>query len=227
MTATLANAQAAKSQKPRGGRRLVLRGIDWDTYSRLLRTFDERHIRLTYDRGTLEIMTLSHGHEDDSSFLERIVVILTMVASLPIKHGGSTTIRRKRKQRGLEPDRCYWITNEAMVRGKRVIDLRRDPPPDLAIEVEVTRSALKRLAIYAALGVPEVWRWDGTTLTLYLLKTDGQYIESTVSRLFPWLKAVDVPPFLAMRSHMDENAVAVKFETWARAQIASQLPVKP
>src|SRR5262249_54893083 len=138
---------------------LVLRDIDWKTYNRLLRAFAERPgIRLTYDRGTLEIMSPSHGHDTDARFLGRLVVTLTEELGLPIKGGGSTTFRRRRRRRGLEPDDCYWIANEPRVRGKRKINLRVDPPPDLCIEVDVTHSSLNRLSIYAALNVPEVWR---------------------------------------------------------------------
>jgi len=227
MTATLANIQAAKSQKPRGGRRLVLRGIEWRTYSRLLRDLGEKRVRLTYDRGVLELMTLSLTHERDGRFLGRLVVLLTVLLGLPIMSGGSTTFRRRIQRKGLEPDDCYWITNEPAMRGKKRFVAKSDPPPDLAIEIEITRSALNRMAIYAALRVPEVWRWDGTILTIYLLESNGQYAESGTSGLFKWLKATDIPPYLAMRTRMDENAVASAFEAWARQQIAAQRPARP
>src|SRR5262245_34373899 len=128
------------------GQRLVLHGIDWRTYGRLLRALDGRPaLRLTYDRGMLEIMTLTHEHESDNRFLVRLVVVLTEELGLPVRDGGSTTIRRRRRRRGLESDSCFWIANEAAVRHKRQIDLRIDPPPDLALEVDVTNSSLDRL----------------------------------------------------------------------------------
>jgi len=225
MTAVLTAPRAPRVRKPRsdGAQRLLLYDVDWNTYNRLLRALDGRHyLRLTYDQGSLELMTLSYGHETASEFWPRIVVILTMVAGLPIRASGSTTMRRRKKQQGLEPDKCFWITKAHLVLDKDQIDLTKDPPPDLAIEVEVSRSALDRLSIYAALGVPEVWRWDGKTLTFHLLGAKGKYAKSESSGLFPWLRASDLPRFLAMRKQMDGNAVARQFETWVRTQMPSK-----
>ena len=164
--------------------RLVLEDVSWRTYERLLRIFDERPaIRLTYDRGCLEIMTISHEHESYGRFLGRLVVTLTEELGLLLKEGGSTTFRRRHKQRGLEPDNCYWIESEPQVRGKLEIDLTIDPPPDLAIEIDVTHGSLDRLAIYATLGVPEVWRFDGQTLCFHMLEK-GSHTASSESRTF-------------------------------------------
>jgi Uma2 family endonuclease len=139
------------------GQRLVLSGIDWRTYGRLLRAFDERPgVRLTYDRGVLEIMTLSPEHERFKHLLRRLIEALAEEMGLTIAGFGSMTFRRRRRRRGLEADECFWIANEPRVRGKDRIDLRVDPPPDLVVEVDVSRSSLDRLAIYASLGVPEV-----------------------------------------------------------------------
>jgi Uma2 family endonuclease len=205
--------------------RLVLPGIDWRTYQRLLRAFDEHAgIRLTYDRGALEIMTLTLGHESWGHLLGRFVVILTEELNLPLAAGGSTTIRRRRSRRGLEPDECYWIQNEALVRGRNRIDLRVDPPPDLAVEVDVSRSSLDRLGIYAALGVPEVWRFDGQTLTFHVLGANGEYTVSTHSRAFPLLGAGDLTAFLLQRGQMDENALGRQFRAWVRQQLAGGTP---
>ena len=135
---------------------MVLHGIDWPTYSRLAAAFaGQRGLRLTYDRGTLEIMTLTYGHESLAHLLGRFVVALTEEQGLPIAEGGSTTFRRRRSRRGLEPDQSYWIASEPLMRGKQRIDLRVDPPPDLTIEVDVASSSVNRMGIYAALrGCP-------------------------------------------------------------------------
>jgi len=196
------------------GQRLVLFGVPWSTYERLLRAFAERPgIRLTYDRGTLELMTLSHEHENRGHLLGRLVVALTEELSLPLKGGGSTTFRRRKRQRGLEPDECYWIAREAQVRGKTEIDLRRDPPPDLALEIDVTRSSLDRLAIYAALQFSEVWRLEEPNLVCYLLDA-GRYATSTTSRTFPGLAVADLTTFLKLSGQMDENAIIRQFRAW-------------
>src|SRR2546423_1122100 len=128
---------------PAAGQSLLLSGVDWHTYTRLLRAFAERPaVRLTYDRGELEIMSPLLKHDDDAEMLGRFVVALTEELKLPLKHGGSTTLRRRKRHRGIESDECYWIANAHKMAGKRRLDLRRDPPPDLAVEVDVSKSSL-------------------------------------------------------------------------------------
>jgi len=204
---------------------LLLDGVDWKMYTRLLRAFDKRRsIRLTYDRGSLEIATLTHEHESYAHLLGRFVVVLTEEFGLPIKGGGSTTFRRRRQRKGLEADESYWIANEPLVRGKDRIDLRVDPPPDLALEVDVTHSSLDRLAIYAALRVPEVWRREGETLVCYLLGEDGKYSVSATGRAFAGLAPAELMNFLALRAQLDENAIVRQFRAWVRQQFPRQGP---
>ncbi len=122
--------------------RILLHDVSWQTYEALLREFDCRPIRLTYDRGALEIRTLSHGHEHSAHLLGRLVEALTVELNVPIHSGGSTTFHQEAKQRGLEPDECYWVQNEPRMRGRKEFDFDADPPPDLAIEVDISRSSL-------------------------------------------------------------------------------------
>jgi Uma2 family endonuclease len=205
-----------------GEQRMVLSGIDWTTYRRLLEALKHnRGVRLTYDRGELELMTLSHAHESFGHFLGRLIEAMTEELGLTVKGGGSTTFRRRRAQRGLEPDACYWVANEPRVRGKSVIDLRTDPPPDLAVEIEISRSALDRLGIYARLGVPEVWRYDGQTLSFHRLGAGARYVAAANSVAFPWLTPADLMPFLAMIIQSEENAIVRQFRAWVRQQPAA------
>src|SRR4051812_48635155 len=102
-----------------------------------------------------------------------MVDALSEELGIPVVAGGTVTMTRRRKQRGLEPDNCYWIANAAAVASLRRIDLRRDPPPDLVIEVDVTSSSLDRMGIYAALGIAEVWRLDGDVLTFNVLQASN------------------------------------------------------
>ena len=120
------------------------------------------------------------------------------------------TCKRQKKRRGLEPDECYWIANSGAVRGKREIDLRSDPPPDLAIEVDVSSSSVNRMGIYAALGVPEVWRLKDEKLTFHHLQSDGKYAAVAASLAFPGLAALELTPFLAMDGQLDESEMVVK-----------------
>lgn len=203
------------------GRRLILGGVPWQTYLRVLRAFDGRHLRITYDRGALEIMTLSSQHERFKSLLGYLILVLVEELGWNMASFGSMTFKRRRRKRGLEPDECYWIQSEPLVRGKDVIDLRRDPPPDLVVEIEWTRSALDRMGIYRALNVPEVWQYDGQTLKVQRLDAAGQYAESPQSRAFPFLPLTDVARFLALRTTTGETDLVRQFRAWVQAQIAA------
>ena len=112
------------------GGQLILDGVAWQNYLRLLRAFDDRHLRITYDRGALEIMTLSPEHERFKHLLNYLISVLVEELGWDMAGFGSMTFKRSRQRRGLEPDECYWIQSEPRVRGKDSIDLRHDPPPD-------------------------------------------------------------------------------------------------
>jgi Uma2 family endonuclease len=195
---------------------LHLSGIDWQTYSRLLRAFAESPgVRLTYDRGEVEIMAPLLVH-DDARFLGDLVFVLTEELGLPLKRGGSTTLRRRLKRRGIEADECFWIANAPRMAGRRRLDLRTDPPPDLALEIDVSRSSLDRFAIYATLGVPEVWRLAGNVLTFYAL-SGKKYDEVAASLSFPLLTPADLFGFVQQaRQAGDENAVVRAFRAWVQ-----------
>lgn len=200
---------------------LRLSSVSWPTYSRLLKTLSNWRLRLTYDRGELEIMSPSYRHEKSGWFLGRLVGAFTEEMGLPIAGGKSTTFRRRKKRKGLEQDECYWIANEHRVRGKDRIDLRIDPPPDLGIEIDITHSSLDRMSIYAALQIPEVWRYDGQSLTFHELQADGQYALISHSRALPGLAPADLLGFLALLAQVDENAVLRQFRAWVRQKIAA------
>src|SRR5438067_10663101 len=117
--------------------RIVLYNVDWDTYTNLRRNLGDKPTRLTYDGNNLEIMSPSHWHELAGRFLGRMIATMAFELELPIATGGSTTFQRPDVARGLEPDECFWVASEAQVRGKRDLDLRLDPPPDLAIEIDI------------------------------------------------------------------------------------------
>jgi Uma2 family endonuclease len=198
---------------------IVLTGVSWPGYGRFLRAFAGQHaVRLTYDRGTLEIITISPEHELWKCFLGWLLTALAEEMNLPLAQTGSLTLRRRRKQRGLEPDQSYYIANESRVRGMKRLNLRRDPPPDLVVEVDITRSSLNRLVIYARLGVPELWRFDNGTLTF--LQLQGKvYVPLTVSLSFPPITAAELTPFLALRGQQDETSIIRQFRAWLRSRL--------
>lgn len=219
----MATAQAIST-----GQKLLLRDVDWQTYRRLLWVFAERRrVRLTYDRGTLEIMSPLHEHDYDSRILGRFVDTLTEEIGLSVHSGGSTTLRRRCKRRGLEPDQCFWIFTAVQMIGKRRLNLKTDPPPDLAIEVDVTSSSLNRMAIYAALRVPEVWRLDSPQALSFHVLGPKTYAEASHSRAFPFVTPADLLRFLALSADHDDNAVVRQFRQWVRQQSGGSVLPQP
>ncbi len=149
-----------------GEQRVLLRSISWKTYETLADNPDRAGRLLTYDQGVLEIMSPSRAHESDKSILGRMVEMYSLHHDIDICSSASTTFKRKDLERGFEADESYYIRNESIVRDKREIDLLVDPPPDLVIEIEMSRSAINKLALLASIGIPEVWRYDGNRLWL-------------------------------------------------------------
>ncbi|EGK84630.1 Uma2 family endonuclease [Microcoleus vaginatus PCC 9802] len=212
MTATLIPSQSSG---------ILLKNISWKTYESLVNELAEQGgIRLTYDRGNLEIMTPSAPHEKYKKILGRFVESVSDELNVEICSLGSLTCRREDLARGLEPDQCYYIENEDVVWDKEQIDLNQDPPPDLVVEIDVTSSSIDRLSLYASLGVPEVWRYDGNRLIIYQLEAQ-EYRERDVSPTFPFLSQVEMLRFLELRRTTKENALIRLFREWVRSQIQS------
>lgn len=205
------------------GHRLVLYDIPWQTYVRFLHALEGRHLRITYDRGAFEIMTLSLRHEGYSSLFSLLITVLAMELNIPVRNAGSTTLKRRRLHRGLEPDKCFYIGNEPAIRGKTRLDLRVDPPPDLAIEIDVTPSSLNRVGIYAKLGVPEVWRFDGETLRAYVLDSTGHYQQTTQSLSFPKLPLDVLAGLVARTGQSDDASLVREFQAWVRAHLVGTI----
>ncbi len=200
--------------------RVVISCVDWDTYVTISDKLGERNLRINYDGVNLEIMTTSLEHERAKHLLARLVSALTEEMDIDILGGGSMTCRREDLNRGFEPDECYWIEHEAQMRGRIDIDLTRDPPPDLMLEVEISRSFVDRLALAARLGVPEVWRWDGETLRVMLLGSEGQYSESERSQALSFLPIAELVRFLLSDASQSETKLLRSFRAWVREQMA-------
>ena len=199
--------------------RFLLKNISWQTYEALLKDLEsQRGIRLTYDRGLLEIMTPLAPHERNSRLIGRLVEALTEELNIEICSLGSLTCKREDLARGLEPDECYYIQNEPVIRSLEQIDLNQDPPPDLAIEIDITSSSINRLALYASLGVPEVWRYDGSRLIIYQLE-GGEYKVCDRSSTFPLITSSEIIRFLELRKSNGETALIRLFREWVRNQV--------
>ncbi|MBW4461452.1 MAG: Uma2 family endonuclease [Nodosilinea sp. WJT8-NPBG4] len=200
-----------------GENRVALRGLDWVAYCQMRSLLNERtRARLTYDRGTLEITMPSEAHEFYARLIERFIIILVVELRMRVKTLGSTTLDREDLDRGAEPDNGYYIQNQPQVVG-RPIDLTTDPPPDLIVEVDINHTDIDKNALYAAMGVPEFWRFNGRVWRIYQLR-DGEYGECDRSPTFPVISKDDLYQFLAA-CQIDEVEAEINFRTWLRTQI--------
>lgn len=190
--------------------RVLLDNISWPTYLAILDDAENRRGRIAYDRGVLEIMSPSRLHENVKSLIRRLIEVFTEVHGIEILSAGSTTFKREDLERGFEPDECYYIANASAVHGKDDVDLMIDPPPDLVIEVDVSRSSLNKFGIYGVLGVPEVWRYAGESLRIHVLR-EGQYEEADRSQVLPQFPIEKLIELLSRRTSIGETALIREF----------------
>lgn len=200
--------------------RTVLHNVSWETFEALLRdTGEDRGSRFAYDCGTLEIMTPLFEHENPKGNFSNFIIALAEELGMEVRNAGSTTLKRKSANRGIEPDACYYIQKEVAMRGKQTLDLETDPPPDLVIEIDITSSSVNKFSIYSGLGVPELWRYDGENLKFYQL-VDRQYIERKFSVAFPIVSVSDMSRFIQLSKTMGEIALLKSFRNWVRSKIS-------
>jgi len=199
-----------------GEQRVTLRGITWQGYQDILRALpDSRSSRLTFDNGILEITVPLQVHEFSGRLIELFIRILVVELGLKIKTMGSTTLNREDLNRGAEPDNAYYIQSYPKVIGK-IIDLAQDPPPDLIVEVDITNTDIDKNRLYASMGVPEFWRFDGNLLQILALNDSG-YLEVSHSPTFNWIEKEDLYRFLE-QSRIDEVEAEIEFRAWVRSK---------
>src|SRR5262245_60898960 len=169
--------------------RTLLHDISWETYERLLsECVNKTGTRFAYNEGDLEIMVVYAGHEGANRILARIAEITAEETGRDFKPLGSTTFKREDLAKGIEPDSCFYFRNAKAVRGKYKIELPDDPPPELVIEVDITRPSLPKFPIFAGIGIAEVWRYDGERVRFYSLE-GAQYREIEDSVVLPPMTA--------------------------------------
>lgn len=194
--------------------RVILHNVSWETYEHLVADLqDSSAPRMTFDRGTLEIMSPSSEHERYNRTIAQIVEELAVEMDVNLDSLGSTTFRREDIDRGFEPDSCFYIKNAARVRGKKRIDLTVDPPPDLVIEIDITSPSLAKFPIFAQVGVPEVWRFDGKQLSIHEI-SEGEYHSRDESVAFPMVTAADITAFIVESETMERPAWVRKLRSW-------------
>ncbi|HAG84984.1 MAG TPA: hypothetical protein DCL61_28505 [Cyanobacteria bacterium UBA12227] len=200
------------------GQRVLLSDISWQEFETILEDLGEhRASRVVYDNGILEIMTPLPEHETGKVLIGDLVKALLEEMDIEFWSLGSTTFKNQEMLKGIEPDDCFYIQNEAAVRGKNTLDLTVDPPPDLALEIDVTSRT--NSSVYEALGVPELWRFEKGKLQINVLR-DGKYVEVECSPNFRDLLLTEViPQYLRQSKLIGRNKAMREFRDWVRKHI--------
>ncbi|MEM9137948.1 MAG: Uma2 family endonuclease [Cyanobacteria bacterium P01_F01_bin.42] len=200
--------------------RVVLHNISWEQYENLLRDLGDRSgSRVAYRDGMLEIMTPLPEHEYLKEVIGDAIKDFADAYGIDYDSYGSTTWRKQAKNAGAEPDNCFYFQNEPLIRGRFDLDLTQgDPPPDLVLEIDITSKSLDRFAIYARLGVPELWCYDAGVLKLYCLVGQG-YRETDRSLVLPQLPWRELPQIIESHRQAGRRAVRKAFREWAASCI--------
>lgn len=213
---------------PPGEQRIVIRGVSWDLYDRLSDAIREgANVHLAYDGKNLEIMTTGPMHEQFKALFGRFVNGLTFELRIRNSDAGETTWKRPEVERGLESDQSYYfepakLAADAKGRARKSNDVADYPNPDLAIEVDISASQVDRPSIYAALQVPEVWRFDGESLTIEILQPDGTYLAVDSSRFLP-IRANEVVRWLVEEDLSDKLAWERRLRAWIRDELLPRM----
>jgi Uma2 family endonuclease len=200
------------------GQRVLLENVSWTELEAILEELGEhRAAKIAYDQGMLEIMTPLPQHEFNKEIISDLIKVLLEELDIEFLSLGSTTFKNQYMEKGIEPDQCFYIKNEDLVRGKKRLDLTIDPAPDLALEIDVTSRTHPN--IYQCLKVPELWRLENGKLQINVL-VDGNYVVSQSSLNFPSLPLIDViPRYLESSGINGRNATIKSFRNWVREQL--------
>lgn len=210
----------AKRRRPAvSSRRVAFHGLSWKQYEMILKVFQDQRLRHSFSHGTLEIMSPLYLHEREKCNLGRFLELLSYELNIDMYNGGSLTMKRRRNGKGLEADECFYIQNAAAVENKKTIDFEVDPPPDLVVEIELTSNIVKRLPIYAKLGVPEIWRFDGKLLEVLLLGAEGKYQKSEKSLALPFLPMEKVSALIVEIDPLPVNKWTRRVVEWIRERV--------
>lgn len=199
------------------GRTILLNDISWNEYEMFLKDFEERAgWRLAYDGGKLEIMPPTLEHDYYSFSFHNFVLAYCEQFDITLEGAGSTTFRRQFLEKGVEPDECFYIQSAEKIIGLN-FDSKEYPIPDIAVEIDVTTESLDKFPIYTALEVPEVWIYDGKTVSFYQLESDN-YHQISHSRALPLLWAEKLTEFLETSKTKGQTAALKSFRQWLGEQ---------
>ena len=221
--ANLTSTAIAEQVRPLAENRVILNNISWDTFERLLADIgDRRKTLFHYINGTLEIMSPLSLHEGSNRFIDDLIRAFSDELEIDLRKLGSLLMKIPDLKLGAEPDSCYYIQNEPIIRGKEVIIVGQDPAPDLVLEVDITNPSDRRLPIYALLAVPEVWRYDGYSLE-FLALDNGAYQPIEKSLSFPDLPAAIIVEYVQKRLTLGESETLREFRKWVRENVVRQV----
>lgn len=207
---TLKNAIAGLPE----GASIHLPNIQWETYEGIVKELEgEGRVRVIYDRGDLYLMTKSRRHEIISRLFFPLIEVLVEARGGDFLSIGEATLNSRLASRGIEADECFYFDHIAEQNQEKEYDLAIDPPPDLAIEVDFSNSSVDKDGIYAALRVPELWRYEEGIVTFYRLVGDA-YEEITHSEQFPNLSADVLPQFFEIGQTRGTIAMKRAFANW-------------
>jgi len=194
---------------------VVLRDIGWKGYSALLRMRGESPVpRMVYLDGSLLLMSPSLHHEWLKERSGLLFVVLCEELDIPCRVAGSTTLRRRAKRGGVEGDQTYYLSHLEQILPKKTLNLKKDPPPDLAIEAVVTHGADEAIEVYRRLRVPELWICDSETVMILVLQPDGRYAPSERSRALPVISAQEIYSWVTRNPDIDEIAWIKQLRKW-------------
>ncbi len=199
--------------------RIVVSYTNWGDYEKMLQIVGDRRIHVTYNKGTMEVRMPSPRHEQVAQSFGFFIMELAAELEIDCEAFGMATWRRPDLERGLEADQCYYIANVAIVRQGKEPNLEVDPPPDLAVEVDITASSIDRMIIYAQLRVPEIWRYDGRRVSMFQLQPDGRYRSGVTSLSFAELRPADVERFIEQGPTTPKPQWVRAIRDWVRAEL--------
>ncbi len=201
---------------------VILKSISWSLFVKILEEIDQdRNTRLSYNEGFFEIIALGGVRERNNRFIESLICNLATELNYNLKTMGSLTLKKDAVKKAVEPDSCYYINNELLVRNKQNIDLNNDPPPDLVLEIYLDKYSLDKLPIYADLLIPEVWQYDLNTLNVYVL-SEGKYNQVEQSLIFPQIDIKQIHRFVKESLNLGEMETLRQFRQWIKSQIGDE-----
>jgi Uma2 family endonuclease len=221
MSTQIASYYDMVTQLPEGAS-VTFQDVSWDEYEELLEQVGEAPgLRISYDNGSLQVMTISGEHEKYSDFIKSLIAGIRLRLQIDILAFGSATMRKPKRSAGHEPDGCFYVQTAPLIGNKIQLDFETDPPPDIVVEVDVHHDSRSRFRVYAALGVPEIWRYDGQAMTIYHLSEEGdgqEYVAGDTSAGLPMLSAQLLTEMLERMRRDGELSALLAFDEWLQSQ---------